>query len=403
MLPKIDRRRLMGVGALTATVPGFLAETGKLLAGEGSQTRADRDRVLVVVQLAGGNDGLNTLVPVRDDAYYKARPKLAVARDKALKLTDEFALHPEAGDLRKLYDAGQLGVVTNVGYPNPNRSHFRATEIWETATPEKDAHTGWVGRYFDSECRGIASPMLGLQLGEKPALTFAHPKGRAITLTNPSLFQWDEGAAGAAMDRLNQVRPTGNSQLDFLQRSANDTLTLSKKIRDALKDTRTATEYAPFNFSQSLKVVAQMIAADVPTRAYYVSLGGFDTHVTQANRHAGLLQELSQGLGSFVADLKALGHLDRTLVMTFSEFGRRVAENEQQGTDHGTAGLMFLAGGGAKAGIHGGAPNLTDLDDGDLKFKTDFRSVYAAILTKWLKADATAVLGAKFTPLPCIG
>jgi uncharacterized protein (DUF1501 family) len=404
MLPKIDRRRLLGVGALTATVPGFLAETGRLFAGDEKtpSLATNKDRVLVVIQLAGGNDGLNTLVPVRDDAYYKARPKIALAKDKVLKLTDELALHPKAKELRALHDDGRLGIVTNVGYPNPNRSHFRATEIWETATPEKDVLTGWVGRYFDAECRGVVSPMLGLQLGEKPAMTFAHPKGRAVTLTNPSLFKWEGGTTGAAMDRLNRVRPTGNDQLDFLQRTANDTLTLSKKIQDALADTKTATEYAPFNFSQSLKVVAQMIAAEVPTRVYYVSLGGFDTHVTQSGRHAGLLQELSQGLGSFVKDLKVLGHLDRILVMTFSEFGRRVAENEQQGTDHGTAGMMFLAGGGAKAGVHGGSPNLTDLDDGDLKYKTDFRSVYAAVLTNWFRADAKKVLGGEFKPLPCV-
>ena len=399
MLPKIDRRRFLNVGALTATVPGFLSQTGRLLADEPSL--GHKERVLVVVQLAGGNDGLNTVIPFRDEAYYKARPKIGIARTKSLKIADDFALHPETGDLRKLYDAGHLAIVPNVGYPNPNRSHFRATEIWEAATPEKDVLTGWVGRYFDSECRGVASPMLGLQLGEKPALTFAHPKGRAVTLTNPSLFAWDD-ASGKAMERLNRVAPTDNPQLDFLQRTGNDTLSLSRKIQDALKDGKTAAEYAPFNFSQSLKVVAQMIAAEVPTRVYYVSLGGFDTHTTQAGRHAGLLQELSQGISSFVADLKALGHLDRTLVMTFSEFGRRVGENEQQGTDHGTAGVMFLAGGAVQGGIHGTRPDLSDLDDGDLKFKTDFRSVYATVLKDWFGADAKKVLGAEFKPLPVI-
>ncbi|MBM4097675.1 MAG: DUF1501 domain-containing protein [Planctomycetes bacterium] len=399
MLPMIDRRRFLSVGALTATVPGFLAKTGSLLADD--KSLANKERVLVVVQLAGGNDGLNTLIPFRDDAYYKARPKIGIARTKSLKIADDFALHPEVGDLRKLYDAGELAVVPNVGYPNPNRSHFRATEIWETATPEKDVLTGWVGRYFDAECRGVPSPMLGLQLGEKPAMTFAHPKGRAVTLTNPSLFKWDD-ATGQAMERLNRVATTDNPQLDFLQRTGNDTLSLSRKIQDALKDGKSGAEYAPFNFSQSLKVVAQMIAAEVPTRVYYVSLGGFDTHTTQTGRHAGLLQELSQGIGSFVADLKALGHLDRTLVMSFSEFGRRVSENEQQGTDHGTAGVMFLAGGKVKAGVHGSRPDLSDLDEGDLKFKTDFRSVYSAVLKDWFAADASKVLGAEFKHLPIL-
>jgi len=399
MLPKIDRRKFLGVGALSATVPGFLGKTGRLLADD-TKSLAERDRVLVVVQLAGGNDGLNTVIPFRDEAYHKARPKVGIAINKSLKIADDFALHPETGELRKLYDAGQLGIVTNVGYPNPNRSHFRSTEIWEAAVLEKDTLTGWIGRYFDSECRGVVSPMLGLQLGDKPAMTFAHAKCRAVTLTNPSLFQWEAGSVGQAMDRLNKVQTTGNDQLDFLQRTGNDTLTLSKRIRDALKDSKTSTEYMPFNFSQSLKVVAQMIAADVPTRVYYVSLGGFDTHSTQVGRHAGLLQELSQGLGSFIADLKSMGHLDRTLVMTFSEFGRRVAENEQQGTDHGTAGVMFLAGGPVKAGIHGGRPDLSDLDEGDLKFKTDFRSVYSTVLKEWLKADAKKVLGSEFKTLP---
>ena len=399
MLPKIDRRKFLGVGALSATVPGFLGKTGRLLADD-TKSLAERDRVLVVVQLAGGNDGLNTVIPFRDEAYHKARPKVGIAINKSLKIADDFALHPETGELRKLYDAGQLGIVTNVGYPNPNRSHFRSTEIWEAAVLEKDTLTGWIGRYFDSECRGVVSPMLGLQLGDKPAMTFAHAKCRAVTLTNPSLFQWEAGSVGQAMDRLNKVQTTGNDQLDFLQRTGNDTLTLSKRIRDALKDSKTSTEYMPFNFSQSLKVVAQMITADVPTRVYYVSLGGFDTHSTQVGRHAGLLQELSQGLGSFIADLKSMGHLDRTLVMTFSEFGRRVAENEQQGTDHGTAGVMFLAGGPVKAGIHGDRPDLSDLDEGDLKFKTDFRSVYSTVLKEWLKADAKKVLGSEFKTLP---
>jgi uncharacterized protein (DUF1501 family) len=204
------------------------------------------------------------------------------------------------------------------------------------------------------------------------------------------------------MEKLNAVRPTDNPQLDFLQRTGNDTLTLSRKIQDALKDGRAAAEYAPFNFSQSLKVVAQMIAAEVPTRVYYVSLGGFDTHTSQDRRHAGLLQELSMGLASFVKDLKALGHLDRTLVVTFSECGRRVGENEQQGTDHGTAGVMFVAGGKVKSGVHGTRPDLSDLDDGDLKFKTDFRSVYAAVLKDWFGADPKKVLGAEFAPLPVV-
>ncbi len=400
MIKLVSRRRFMAVGALTATVPCFLVRTGRLLA---EKVRTRPDRVLVVIQLAGGNDGLNTLIPFKDDLYYKARPKLAISKERVLIVTNDYALHPEAGGLRKVYDSGMLSIVTNVGYPNPNRSHFRATEIWETGVPEKSELTGWIGRYFDSECREVASPMLGLQFGQKPAMTFAHLRSRAVTLTNPKLFEWDTGVIGRSLDRLNQLTPTDNDQLDFLQRIGNDTLDLARRIQAALRDSKTTAEYPPFHFSQTLKVVAQMTAAEVPTRVYYVSLDGFDTHISQANRHAGLLQELSEGLHSFLNDLKRLGHLDRTLVMTFSEFGRCVYENEQQGTDHGTANVMFLAGGSVKAGIHGGLPDLANLDAGDLRFQIDFRSVYATVLRDWFGADANKILNAEFPTLPLLG
>lgn len=404
MSPLLDRRQFLSLGALSATVPGFLARTAEAIAADPQQSADSGQRVLVVVQLAGGNDGLNTLIPFRNEAYYRARPNLAIARTEALSISDEFALHPETGELRELYDNGSLGIVTNVGYPNPNRSHFRATEIWESGVADQTAElTGWIGRYFDNDCRGVASPMLGFQFGEQPAKMFAHARPRAVTLTNPSLFQWETGSVSRAMVRLNRHHKTDNSQLDFLQRTANDTLSLSRKIQEALQHARTTVEYAPFNFSQSLKVVARMIAAEVPTRVYYVTLGGFDTHATQKGRHAARLQELSQGLGSFLRDLKGLGHLDRTLVMTFSEFGRRVAENEQQGTDHGTANVMFLAGGSVRPGIFGGVPDLTDLDEGDLKFGTDFRSVYATVLANWFGADPGLVLNGKYKTVPVLG
>jgi uncharacterized protein (DUF1501 family) len=405
----IDRRQFLSVAALTATLPAFLVRTGQALAGDPRRDAAPLNglkdnHVLVVVQLAGGNDGLNTVVPFANDVYRKARPKLALDAKKVLKVNADLGFHPEMTDLKRLYDDGLLAVVSNVGYPNPNRSHFRATEIWETASDAKRVlQTGWIGRYFDNDCRGVPSPMLGLQVGERPAPTFAHPAARAVTLGNADLFKWPTGGPVAAgLERLNTVRATGNDTLDFLQRSANQTLGLSRRIQEAVQDSRTSKDYLPFAFQQSLKLVAQMIAAEIPTRVYYVSLGGFDTHANQANRHAALLQELSQGLATFCRDLKELGHLDRTLVMTFSEFGRRVGENDSAGTDHGTAAPLFLVGGKVKPGLHGGPPDLADLESGDLPFKTDFRSVYTTVLEQWFHADPKMVLEGKFPALPLL-
>ncbi len=401
MNSSIGRRQFLQVGSACATLPLFVRETGALFAN--SSQHNPGERILVVVQLAGGNDGLNTIVPYKDDEYRKLRGELAIPEPDVRTLSDDLAIHAAMGELCDRYEAGQVSIINNVGYPNPNRSHFRSTEIWESGCAESETLTGWAGRYFDSECSRNSSPMLGLQFGDKPAMTFAHPQGRAVTLTNPSLFQWDNAQAGPYLDLLNEPRPTKNSELDFLQRTANKTLGLSRKIQDALSGQKTTVDYLPFNFSQSMKIVAQMIASDIPTKIYYVSLGGFDTHTTQLNRHASLLQELSQGLSSFLMDLEQTGNLHRTLVMTFSEFGRRVAPNDQKGTDHGTAGPMFIAGGNVKAGLHGGLPDLHDLEEGDLKYKVDFRSVYASILTQWLSADASKILAGNYPELSLLG
>jgi uncharacterized protein (DUF1501 family) len=399
-------RQAAGLTALTATVPRFLDKTAAAFTGKAEPIPGLSDNhVLVVVQLAGGNDGLNTVVPHGDDRYFKARPKLAVDRKKVLKIDEHLGFHPELAELKRLLDDGGLAVIQNVGYPNPNRSHFRSSEIWETAAPaEKNWTTGWVGRYFDNDCAGARSPVLGLQLGERPAQTFASPHPRSVTLANPAVLDWTGmGPSWQAMQRINEVRPTGIETLDFVQRTANDTMALSKGVMDAVRDTKSPVTYPPFEFSQSLKLVAQMIAAGLPARVYYVSLTGFDTHAAQQNRHSALLQELSQGIATFQRDLKARGELERTLLMTFSEFGRRVAENKSAGTDHGTSNVMFLAGGPIRAGLFGGHPDLGKLDEsGDLVHKVDFRSVYAAVLKDWFGVDATRVLDGGFECFPVL-
>jgi uncharacterized protein (DUF1501 family) len=399
-------RRAAGLTAMTATVPGFLQKTGLALAGDARRgvppiPGLKDDRVLVVVQLAGGNDGLNTVIPHGDDRYAKARPKLGIDPKKVLKIDEHMGLHPELVELRGLLDDGALAIVQNVGYPNPDRSHFRSSEIWETGSPaDKAWTTGWIGRYFDNECTGAETSLLGFQLGDRPAQALSASNPRAVTIANPAILDW---ALADRLERLNRVEPTGIEALDFVQRMANDTLRLSRSIGAAVRETKPAADYGPFELSQSLRLVAQMIAAEVPTRVFYVTLGGFDTHAAQANRHAALLQELSQALAAFHKDLRSRGHLDRTLVMTFSEFGRRVAENKSAGTDHGTANVMFLMGGATRPGLHGGRPDLSRLDEsGDLVHKVDFRSIYAAVLGDWFGADAARVLDGKFEPFPVV-
>lgn len=413
MIDTVTRRefgRLAGLSALSATIPLFVQKTGWALGGNPRRQIApiqglQDNHVLVLIQLAGGNDGLNTVVPFGDDAYYRVRPRIAVEAKRVHRLNDHLGLHPEMVELHRLFQDGKMVVVTNVGYPNPNRSHFRSMDIWETASPaDRVWRSGWLGRYFDHSCRNVRGPMLGLRLGEQAALTFTSETNRAATFVNPSLLQSHAtGAAATAMRRINQVENTGIAALDFIQRTGNDTRDISQQIQIAVRDVRSAVEYPPFNLCQSLRLIAQMIAAGVPTRVYYVTHGGFDTHANQSLRHAYLLQELSQAVGLFCQDLRAQGQFDRVLTVTFSEFGRRIDENRNAGTDHGTASNMFAFGGRVRSGIHGRNPDLARRDEqGDLVFQTDFRSVYAGILRDWLNADPERIMQGNFEPLSLV-
>lgn len=412
-LPKITRRdfaRVAGFSALSPTVPLFLQKTGVALAGDPQRAIPPlaglRDNhVLVLIQLSGGNDGLNTVIPFGDDGYYRARPRLAVDARRVLRVNDHLGLHPEMVEMHRLFQDGKLAIVTNVGYPNPNRSHFRSMDIWESASPaDRIWRSGWIGRYFDHACRDVRGPMLGLRLGEQAAVTFASETNRAATFLNPSLLQNQAaGVAAAGMQRMSQIETTSITALDFIQRTGNETLSISQQIQRAVRDIRPTVEYPPFHLCQSLRLIAQMITAGVPTRVYYVTHGGFDTHANQSLRHSYLLQELSQAVGLFCQDLRAQGQFDRVLGLTFSEFGRRIDENRNGGTDHGTANNMFAFGGRIRPGIHGRVPDLSQRDDqGDLVFQTDFRSVYAGVLREWLNADPDRILQERFAPVALV-
>jgi uncharacterized protein (DUF1501 family) len=360
MTSRINRRQFVSqaaVGAASiAVAPGFLANTLTAFTGDARRDITPlaglRDNhILLILQLDGGNDGLNSVVPYGDDEYYRARPQVAIRPDKALKLNELLGLHPELVELKQMYDEGHLAIVQNVGYPNPNRSHFTSTEIWQQATvfdptQPRDVLDGWIGRYFEQTCANVASPALGLQVGDRTTLAFASSAPRAVTIANPTILEWRKHERG--LQGVHHAKSEGNDDFAYVRQTGHSTLTLADRIR-AARQIKSRVEYPPYQLSQSLKLIGQLIAAEAPTRVYYTSMTGFDTHVTQDFRHGGLMQELSQALSLFARDMKAAGHWDRILVMTFSEFGRRVKENASLGTDHGAASMMFLAGGGRRA------------------------------------------------------
>ena len=408
----------------------FLTLDSMAAATPGQYTTGKDGTILVVLQLAGGNDGLNTLVPYGDDAYHRARPTIGLPANQILKITDYAGLHPKLTGIRSLYGEGHLGLVQGVGYPNPNRSHFRSTEIWQTASDsDKNESEGWLGRYFDSCCQG-ADPSVGVAIGGETPQAFSSPTPKGIAFRNPEQFRYmseaanDPASADMFMRQMNQVDPSGHSSLsensggsigmisgpsnddgstmDFLQRTALGAQMSSDKILAITRKSKSTVNYPQSQLGNSLNMVARLIAGGLPTRVYYVSQGGFDTHANQLPAHDRLMNDLSMATASFVADLKAQRNFDRVLLLTFSEFGRRVSENASGGTDHGAAAPLFVLGGGVKPGLYGSYPSLTDLHDGDLKFSTDFRSVYATALEKWLGAPSEQVLGRKFPILPFI-
>jgi uncharacterized protein (DUF1501 family) len=417
---------IMGAAA-TWTLPAFLNSTifqlDSLAADSLTQVATGKDgRILIVLQMGGGNDGLNTLVPYSDDAYYKARSSIAIKADSVLKVNDRFGMNPQLTELKNLYDSGNVAILNGVGYPNPNRSHFRSMEIWQTASDaDKNEHYGWLGRYFDNACSG-AAPTVGVNIGSMPPQAFLGPKPIGIAMANANRYKFiDSGAdgslgmaqespidniagnnSGSTIENLGTAAPMlqeGMSNMDFLQRTALDAELSSQDVQKITSKYKSTVSYPKNRLASDLQLIAQLIGGGLPTRVYYANQGGFDTHSNQQGSHDRLMNELSSSLAAFVADLKQQGNFDRVLIMTFSEFGRRVKENASKGTDHGVAGPMFILGGQVKSGIHSDYPSLTDLDNGDLKHQVDFRSVYATVLENWLQTNPTPILKKAFPKL----
>jgi len=381
----------------SATVPQLLAQTAAV-----SRTKAG-EKILVVVQLTGGNDGLNTVVPFADPAYAKNRIALGIDKSTVLKLDAAVGLHPNLKGFAELFNKGKLAVVQGVGYPNPDRSHFSSMDIWHTGERNVERQRdGWLGRVAELAPRTAGEAAAALHLGASPLPLALVSRSAAV----PSVDSLDgfrlRSESAAQLEKLAAAeRDDPSDMLQFLQRTTLGAYDSSRRVQAALASRKSGAKYPGHGLANKLKPIAQLIDAGLETRVYYVSLDGFDTHANQRQTHANLLTQLSESVSAFVADLEQRGHAERTCVLMFSEFGRRVKENASQGTDHGTAGPIFLAGGNVKPGLIGKHPALDDLDrEGDLKFHTDFRRVYAAVLDNWLGIASRDVLRAAYEPLP---
>jgi uncharacterized protein (DUF1501 family) len=391
----IKRKEFLQIGSLATAslmLPRFLkAFEQPLMVPPGN-------KVLVILQLSGGNDGLNTVIPVRNDIYYKSRPRLGINKDQALLLTDEVGLHPALTGLRDLYNDGCLGILNSVGYPNPDRSHFRSMDIWHSASNSSDyVYTGWIGRYLDAQCAGCDKPTQALEMDDVLSLAMKgeHIKGlamkdprRLFTSSNEKYFK--EVAASHATD-------ASEKPVDYLYKTMAETVSSADYIFKQSRMHPSSAEYPRSDIGNSLKTIASLIFSDINTKVYYLSLGSFDTHVAQEGQQKRLFTEMNEAIAAFVKDLKSNNRFQDVLLMTFSEFGRRVSQNASGGTDHGTANNMFFVGGGLQQkGVLNPLPDLADLQEGDLKYKIDFKNVYATVLNKWLNADDKKILGSQF-------
>ena len=413
---RIFIRQGVMLASFAATLPHFIQESALgMLAPDGSATSSrpgvPDERILVIVQLSGGNDGLNTVIPYGDREYHAARPSLSLGEPgkaknggAALELDRDrgIGLHPNLTGLKELHDDGRLAVVAGVGYPNPNRSHFASMDIWQSGRPEGKG-TGWLGRYVDATCNGNPAADVAVSVGRTAPLAMLGRTSRPIAFESADLFRWLGADAGGQMEdeyqrmvRAGELRDVAaGSQESFLMRTALDAQVTSDRIRAAVKKAPLA-RYPGSAVAKQLQTVAAMIRDGMKTRVYYVSMGGFDTHANQVGSHGNLMRQLGDAMLAFQNDLKAQGNDGRVMTMCFSEFGRRVRQNASNGTDHGTAGPVFVVGPNVNPGLQGKYPSLTDLDGGDLKFTTDFRGVYQELLGKWMKAPTREVLGGTY-------
>lgn len=406
----VSRRKFIhgGLGML-----GLALSAQELFKLSAQAARAESRRQLVLIQLTGGNDGLNTVIPFGNGHYYDARPQIAVPQKDVLRLNDtiQIGLHPAMTGMQELFKSGNLAIVEGAGYASPNRSHFRSIEIWQTAEPNKIGDTGWLGRYLDLACGGKereALPAVNVD-AMLPKTLFARkivvPSVNNIYefrfRTDPH-FRKDRDTQIEAFEDIYRDFDSKRPHADVLQKAGLEANHASDYLLKIVKSYKSSVKYPSGKLGDGLKFVAQMISGGVTAPVFTVSLDGFDTHANQQRAQAALLKQLSDALLAFQNDLKAHSLDDRVVTLVFSEFGRRVQENSGKGTDHGTAEPLFIIGSAVKGGIYGESPSLTALDNGDLKHTIDFRTAYATILERWLGADSVQVLGKRFEILPIL-
>jgi uncharacterized protein (DUF1501 family) len=377
----MNRRNFL---TLTGTFTGGLLVLPDFLHAFGSQNNlVTGEQCIVFVQLNGGNDGLNTFIPYDNPLYYDLRTKIALNKDVVIGKNKGMAFHPSLKDFAQMQQNGDLTVIQNVGYPEPIRSHFRSQEIWQTAADSnKYINEGWLGRYLDLQCNGH-QPTAGINLDSIDNLALKGMEPNSITVKDPNQFK-------VKFDKEQNVKLSDNPQLDFVRKIANSVTEGSDEIQKALVKSKSEISYPKTDLSKNLEWIGRLIKGNLNSKVYYTSLGGFDTHDNQLAIHEKKLADLNDALFSFYKDLKQAQLLQNVTIVVFSEFGRRVKDNGN-GTDHGTAAPMFIIGGNNKGTILGNNPDLANLDNGDLKYEIDFRSVYASLLQQKMNFDYSKI------------
>lgn len=376
----MNRRNFL---SLTGTFTGGLLVLPEFLHAYGtSNSIITGEQCVVFIQLNGGNDGLNTFIPYDNDLYYALRPKIAISKNEVIGKYKGMAFHPALKDFANMQQNGHLAVLQNVGYPEPNRSHFRSQEIWQTASDSnKYMNEGWLGRYLDLQCKEH-NPIAGINLDSIDNLALKGIEPNFITVKDPNKFKSNA--------ETETVKLSNNPQLDFVRKIANSVSEGATEIQKALVNSKSEISYPKSGLGKNLEWIARLVKGNLNSKVYYTSLNGFDTHDNQLAIHKNKLTELNDAVFSFYSDLKQANVLQNVTIVVFSEFGRRVKDNGN-GTDHGTAAPMFIIGGNNKGQVLGKNPNLSDLDNGDLKHEIDFRSVYASILASKLNFNPTQI------------
>ena len=382
--------------SLSGAVPNFLLGASKPIAA------AKDDKILVVVQLSGGNDGLNTVVPYADDEYYKNRFTLALGKSNVLKINDHIGFHPGLRGFDKLMNDGKMSVVQGVGYPNPNRSHFESMDLWHTAHQVNEVEqVGWLGRSVETSLASESLPAIHFGRGLQPLAlkTINKPVPSIRSIDNFRLDVLRDAKVKKKLAAVIQApRKTDNALLSYVHESANVALETSHRLEGVGDKPNSEFQYPQSNLGRNLSTIAQLIESGLSTRIYYTTLDGFDTHSNQGASHQSLLSDLGNSVSAFMKQVEAQGNLDRVVLFSFSEFGRRVRENASRGTDHGTAAPVFVFGSKLKKPVVGKHPSLKDLDQGDMKFKIDYRSVYSDLLENWMGIDPQPIVGKQFKP-----